>query len=85
MSFCLTFAVVLAGLAASRASEPLRVQAEVAPGQYFVGQGIELQIRVIGHGKPPKIDLPAIAGASAWMIGTESKPITRSAIGTDRS
>jgi hypothetical protein len=47
-----------------------------------VGQGIELQIRVIGRGRRPKIELPAIAGATAWTIGTESKPITRSAIGS---
>ena len=82
MSFCLTLAVVLSGLAASQGSEPLRVQAEVAPGPHFVGQGIELQIRVIGRGRRPKIDVPAIAGASAWTIGTERKPITRSAIGS---
>ena len=62
MSFCLTLAVVLSGLVASRASETRsESRPKSRPGQYFVGQGIELQIRVIGHGKPPKIDLPAIA------------------------
>jgi hypothetical protein len=82
VSFWLTLAVVLSTIAASRASEPLRVQAEVAPGPYLVGQGIELQIRVVGRGQRPRIDLPAIAGASAWTFSTESKPITRSAIGS---
>jgi hypothetical protein len=74
-------AALLSGDAAS-GSEPLRVEADVAPGQYFVGQGIELRIRVVGRGQGPTIELPAISEASVWTIGTERKPITRSAIGS---
>jgi hypothetical protein len=79
---CLTFAITVTGGLAIQASEPLRVEADVAPGQYFVGQGIELRIRVAGRGQRPRIDLPAISDASAWTIDTERKPITRSAIGS---
>ena len=82
MSFSFIFAIVFSGVAASRGSEPLRVEADVAPAPYFVGQGIELRIRVAGRGQRPKIDLPAIANASAWTIGTDRKPISRSAIGS---
>jgi hypothetical protein len=66
----------------SHASEQLRVEAEVAPGQHFVGQGFQLRIRVAGQGQKPSIDIPSMKDASAWIIGTEGKPIARSSIGS---
>ena len=67
---------------AGQGSEPLRVTAQIGPGPYFVGQGFELRISVAAEGKRPKIDLPPIPGASAWLIGTEARPISRSGIGS---
>ena len=58
------------------------MQAEVAPGPYHVGQGFELLVGVIAKGKEPKIDPPRINGARAWTIGTESRPITATGIGS---
>jgi hypothetical protein len=79
--FC-AVAVVFSTVVASRVSEPLRVEAKVDPGPYFVGQGIELRVRVVGRGRRPEISIPAIPDASAWTIGTEVRPISRSEIGS---
>ena len=62
-------------------ADPPRVQAEVAPGIYHVGQGFELLVGVIAKGKEPKIDPPPINGARAWTIGTELRPISSTGIG----
>jgi hypothetical protein len=75
-------ALIFAWGAASQGSEPLRVQAQVGSGPYFVGQGFELRINVTARSRRPKIDLPPIPGASAWLIGTELRPISRSSIGS---
>jgi hypothetical protein len=74
--------LIFVGWAASQGSEPLRVQAAIGPGPYFVGQGLELRVSVLAAGQRPKIDLPRINGARVWMIGTELKPIGRSDIGS---
>jgi hypothetical protein len=66
---------------AGQEADPLRVQAEVAPGPYHVGEGFELLVGVIAKGKAPKIDLPTIIGARARTIGTESRPISSAGIG----
>ena len=58
MTACITLAAVFSGLAAIQEADPLRVEAEVAPGHYFVGQGVELQIRFAGRGQRPQIELP---------------------------
>ena len=69
------------GRTAGQEADRLRVQAEVAPGPYHVGQGFELLVGVIAKGKAPKIDLPEIKGARAWTIGTELRPISSTGIG----
>ncbi len=40
--------------------------------------------RFPGSRERPKIDLPAIAGASAWLIGTDARPISRTGDRLDR-
>jgi hypothetical protein len=69
------------GRTAAQEADRLRVQAEVAPGPYHVGQGFELLVGVIAKGKEPKIDLPEVKGARAWRIGTELRPISSTGIG----
>jgi hypothetical protein len=80
----LIFSVVLlhSGHAAGQNSDPLRVQAEVSPGPYLVGQGFELRVGVIAGGQRPKVDPPRLAGARAWSIGTEVRPVTATGIGS---
>ena len=58
------------------------MRAEVGSGPYFVGQGIELRINVVGRSQRPKIDLPPMTDASAWLIASELRPISRSGIGS---
>jgi hypothetical protein len=72
---------ILAGGSQIQASEPLRIQAEVGSGPYYVGQGFELRVTVIAAGRP-KIDPPRIDGALAWAIGTEREPLTATGIGS---
>jgi hypothetical protein len=78
----ISLALTFAGTITRASDDPVHVQAEVSRGPYFVGQGIELRIRVAGQRRQPKIDLPAIPHARAWHIGTDIRPITRSAIGS---
>ena len=67
---------------AGRGSDPLRVQVDVGPGPYFVGQGFELRVGVVAAGQRPKIDPPRIDGAVAWTIDTDSRPISATGIGS---
>jgi len=62
-------------------SESLRVRVGVARGPHFVGQGFELELGVTAGADRPKVELPRIAGARAWLIGTDLKPIATSGIG----
>jgi hypothetical protein len=74
-------ALALAGTAAGQSSEPLQVRAEVAPSRHFAGQGFELVVAVVAADMRPRVDLPQLAGARVWMIGTEFRPISASSIG----
>jgi len=74
--------LILAGSSSGQGSDPLRVQVDVGPGPYYVGQGFELRVGVVASGRRPKIDPPRIDGALAWTIGTELEPITASGIGS---
>jgi hypothetical protein len=78
----ISISLVLSAGVSGASDEPVRVQAEVGNGPYFVGQGVELRITVVGRRQRPKIDFPSIAGASAWLIGTDVKAISRSGIGS---
>ncbi len=78
----ISLALGLAGGIARASDDPVHVQAEVGRGPYFVGQGIEFRIRVTGQRRPPKIELPTIPLARAWHIGTDTRPISRSGIGS---
>lgn len=62
--------------------DPLRAQADIGRGPYFVGQGFELRISVVAKRERPTIDLPSISNVSAWPISTDVKPISRSVIGS---
>jgi hypothetical protein len=67
---------------AGQGAEPLRVQAKVGPGPYYVGQGFELRVRVVAVGPRPKIDPPRIAEAAIWKIGTDLERISSTDIGS---
>jgi BatD DUF11 like domain len=82
LAWCFTLAVVLSTTTTHADDEPLRVEAEVGRGPHFVGQGIEFRLSVVGKRQRPKVDLPSIPNVSAWQIGTDTRPITRSAIGS---
>ena len=78
---------LLLGVAAVAAqatrSDALRVQIEVAAGTHYVGQGFELGVGVVGAGRRPEVDPPAIVGADVWLIrNNELKPISVSGIGS---
>jgi len=64
-----------------QSSESLRVRVGVARGPHFAGQGFELGVGVVARDERPKVEPPRIAGARAWLIGTEFKPIATSGIG----
>ncbi|HEV3122266.1 MAG TPA: hypothetical protein VGY53_10195, partial [Isosphaeraceae bacterium] len=74
----------LAGMARVQAAQggtPLRVQAQVPPGSYYVGQGIELRVGVEAGGDKPQVFPPKLADAEVTFIRVD--PIQRgsSAIG----
>ncbi len=75
-------ALVAGERASGQEAVSLRVQTDVAPGPYHVGQAFELLVGVIAKGKEPKIDPPAINGARVWRIGKESRPISSTGIGS---
>ncbi len=63
-------------------SDALRVEIEVAAGPHYVGQGFELGVGVVGAGRRPEIDPPAIVGADVWPIrNNELRPISVGEIG----
>ena len=74
--------LIFVGGSTGQGPDPLRVQVEVGPGPYYVGQGFELRVGVVASGRRPKIDPPRIDGALVWTIGTELKPISRTGIGS---
>ncbi len=80
--WCATLALALPGGISAASDDPVHVQAEVGRGPYFVGQGIEFRISVAGGRHPPKIELPTIPSARVWQTGTDSRPISRSEIGS---
>src|SRR5262249_7201999 len=62
-------------------SDALRVRAEVGAGPYFVGEGFEVRVGVVGAGQRARVEPPRSAGADVWAGGTELKPISASGIG----
>jgi BatD DUF11 like domain len=80
--WCVCVSLILSGGLSGASDDRVRVKAEVGQGPFFVGQSIELRISVAGRRQRPKIELPSISGASAWTIGTDVRPISRSGIGT---
>ncbi len=64
-----------------QSSESLRVQVGAVRGPHYAGQGLELAVGVVAGDERPKVELPRIAGARAWLISTEFKPIATSGIG----
>jgi hypothetical protein len=61
--------------------EALRVEAQLAGGVHYVGQGFELQLGVVARGRRPEVEPPSIAGADVWLVRNELKPVTVSGIG----
>src|SRR5262245_24274744 len=61
--------------------EELQVRTEVASGPHFVGEGFELRVGVAAAGQRPDVELPRVAGAEVWVVGTDLKPISASGIG----
>ncbi len=77
--------LVWTGVAAGDDSEGLRVRAEIASGPRWVGEGFELRVGVVAAGRRPEVELPRVAGAEVWMIGTELQPVSVSGIGGVRA
>jgi hypothetical protein len=64
-------------------SAAMRVEVEVAAGPHYVGQGFELGVAVVGAGRRPEVDPPAIVGADVWLIrNNELRPISVGGIGS---
>ena len=80
--WCATLALAVSGGIPGASDDPVHVQAEVGRGPYFVGQGIEFRVSVAGGRHQPKIELPTIPSARVWQIGIDSRPISRSEIGS---
>ncbi len=59
----------------------LTVIAKVRPGQVYVGQAVEITLGIVGNQVRPNVVIPAIEGAEIALVGTESQPISTSAIG----
>ena len=74
--------LVFSAASGSARDEPLRVRAEAGRGPFFVGQGIEVRLTVVGGRNRPTIELPPFPAADAWLTGTEKRPISRSEIGS---
>ena len=63
-------------------ADDLRVKVEVSAGPHHVGEGFELGVGVVGAGRRPEVDPPAIAGADVWLIRNELRPISVGGIGS---
>jgi hypothetical protein len=74
--------LIFVSSAAGQGAEPLRVQAKLRPGPYYVGEGFELRVSVVAVGQRPRMDPPRIAGAVTWKIGTELERISSTDIGS---
>jgi hypothetical protein len=76
--------LLLTPLAPSLGQEaaPPRARVRAAPGPYYPGQGIELDVRVTGRDQRPRIELPSIEKADIWTIGTSFQPINTTGIGS---
>jgi hypothetical protein len=82
---CLFLAVPPTGLIRTVSGQdiaPLRVRVDVARGSFYVGEGIELTVGVVGRDQRPQIDLPHVKGAELWTVGTAFKPVTATGIGS---
>jgi hypothetical protein len=68
--------------AAGQDTVPLRVRCEVSREPFYVGEGIELTVGVVGRDERPQIGLPQVKGADLWVVGTAFKPVTATGIGS---
>jgi hypothetical protein len=73
--------VLLIRTAAGQDTVPLRVRVEVARGPFYVGEGVELTVGVVGRDQRPQIELPQVQGAELWIVGTAFKPVNVTGIG----
>lgn len=80
MLLCVHFEPVRA-----RPSDTLRVRLDAGPGPYYMGQGIELSARVLGHDQRPKLELPRLSHAEIWIAGTSFKPVSATGISSVES
>jgi hypothetical protein len=78
----LVFGHVAGGGGTGQSMDPLRVQADVAPGPYFAGQGFDLRVSVVAGGQRPKIDAPRMTDALAWTIDSKLRPLSATGIGS---
>ena len=62
-------------------AEPLRVRVQVPRESPYIGQGIELTVRVVAEADRPRIDIPRLSGADIWPIETDVSPLTATGIG----
>ncbi len=53
----------------------------VAPGPYYAGQGIPIEVVTVAGGERPEVDVPRVPGAEVIATGTRFRPISTSAIG----
>jgi hypothetical protein len=81
----LVITVILTGLPVSVAraqpSQPLVAQTHIAPGPYYVGQAIDIQVSVIASSSRPTIVVPRLTGAEIWPTRNKLKPLMSSGIG----
>jgi hypothetical protein len=76
--------MALAGVEHVRGAEggaPLRVQAQVPPGTYYVGQGIELRVGVEAAGEKPQVFAPRLTDAEIALIRVDTVQRGSTAIG----
>ncbi|CAN5707779.1 hypothetical protein BH23PLA1_BH23PLA1_33010 [soil metagenome] len=63
-------------------AEPLQVRAQVEPGPFFVGQGINVRVVVIAAEERPEVIPPDVRDAELTLIGTDLEPILSEGIGS---
>ncbi|MBV8608185.1 MAG: hypothetical protein JO034_12095 [Singulisphaera sp.] len=62
-------------------SGPIHVWVQFAPGPYYVGQAIDLQVGAVAGAERPRFGTPRVAGAEIALVGTDVRPISTRGIG----
>ncbi|MBV8559094.1 MAG: hypothetical protein JO116_26435, partial [Planctomycetaceae bacterium] len=62
-------------------SGPIHLRVQVAPGPYYVGQAIDLQVGAVAGVERPRVGTPRVAGAEVALVGTDVRPISARGIG----